>query len=230
MSVFGGDSWGREAQYRKRKVDDLLTENLHGFSYKKLPSGKFACLVCPHNPVLDSPLMLSMHSKGSRHVAAEAKLKEKEPKTRDEKNKRLPASASSSAVSSTKLAISSKTVRSPAVIGPLKEQAGKAASELISLHKNIISVQNKSVNKNCHLSSVGATASSRNNGDGCSFTWTQGFPKQQQSNFPVYRERELKFTEAGWKRDGHGRWYRDENVEFDSDEEDPNISLAAFTS
>lgn len=28
------------------------------------------------------------------------------------------------------------------------------------------------------------------------------------------RERELKFTAAGWKRDchGHGLWFRDENV------------------
>lgn len=40
------------------------------------------------------------------------------------------------------------------------------------------------------------------------------------------RERELRFTAAGWKRDCHGGWFRDENVEFDSDEEDPNVSLA----
>ncbi|KAI3704047.1 hypothetical protein L1987_74253 [Smallanthus sonchifolius] len=40
------------------------------------------------------------------------------------------------------------------------------------------------------------------------------------------RERELKFTAAGWKRDCHGGWFRDENVEFDSDEEDPNECLA----
>lgn len=39
------------------------------------------------------------------------------------------------------------------------------------------------------------------------------------------RERELKFTSAGWKRDGHGKWFKDENVEFDSDEEDPNLCL-----
>lgn len=32
-----------------------------------------------------------------------------------------------------------------------------------------------------------------------------------------YRERlemELKFTAAGWKRDGYGRWFRDENVSY----------------
>lgn len=40
------------------------------------------------------------------------------------------------------------------------------------------------------------------------------------------QEQELRFTASGWKRDGHGRWYRDENVEFDSDEDDPNVCLS----
>lgn len=60
MSVFGGDSWAREAQQRKRRVDDLALEQLNGSSYKKLSGGKYACLVCPHSPILDSPLMLSV--------------------------------------------------------------------------------------------------------------------------------------------------------------------------
>jgi len=63
MSVFGGDSWAREAQYRKRRVDDLVTDGLDGSSHKKLSSGKYACLVCPHNPVLESPLALSVRTR-----------------------------------------------------------------------------------------------------------------------------------------------------------------------
>lgn len=62
MSVYGGDSWGREAQYRKRRVDDLLIEGINASAYKKLPNGKFSCLVCPQKPVLDTPLMLSVSS------------------------------------------------------------------------------------------------------------------------------------------------------------------------
>ncbi|KAF8011785.1 hypothetical protein BT93_I0048 [Corymbia citriodora subsp. variegata] len=60
MSVYGGDSWAREAQHRKRRVDDLAVEGLDASSYKKLSSGKFACLVCPRAPVLDSALMLTV--------------------------------------------------------------------------------------------------------------------------------------------------------------------------
>eukprot|EP00262_Sarcandra_glabra_P003179 TRINITY_DN13718_c0_g2_i1.p1 TRINITY_DN13718_c0_g2~~TRINITY_DN13718_c0_g2_i1.p1 ORF type:complete len:151 (+),score=34.84 TRINITY_DN13718_c0_g2_i1:3-455(+) len=46
---------------------------------------------------------------------------------------------------------------------------------------------------------------------------------EQQVELQKCREKELKFREAGWKRDCHRRWFRDENVEFDSDEEDPNV-------
>lgn len=65
MSVYGGDSWGREAQYRKRRTDEVVLEGIeiddgHGSSYKKLASGKYACLVCPQNPIFDTPLMLSV--------------------------------------------------------------------------------------------------------------------------------------------------------------------------
>lgn len=61
MSVFGGDSWAREAQQRKRRVEDLALEALDdASSYKKLLSGKYVCLLCPHSPILDSPLMLSV--------------------------------------------------------------------------------------------------------------------------------------------------------------------------
>lgn len=59
MSVFGGDSWAREAQCRKRRVDELMVDNIDSSAYKKLSSGKFVCIVCSHRPVLDTPLMLS---------------------------------------------------------------------------------------------------------------------------------------------------------------------------
>jgi len=60
MSVYGGDSWAREAQHRKRRVDELMTDGLDASSFKKLSNGKFTCLVCPHHPLLDSSLMLSV--------------------------------------------------------------------------------------------------------------------------------------------------------------------------
>eukprot|EP00252_Welwitschia_mirabilis_P023750 TRINITY_DN6810_c0_g1_i2.p1 TRINITY_DN6810_c0_g1~~TRINITY_DN6810_c0_g1_i2.p1 ORF type:complete len:272 (-),score=53.22 TRINITY_DN6810_c0_g1_i2:190-1005(-) len=47
----------------------------------------------------------------------------------------------------------------------------------------------------------------------------------QMVHFEKQKERELKFRAAGWRRDSQGGWFKEENVEFDSDEEDPNISM-----
>ncbi|RWV87146.1 hypothetical protein GW17_00050896, partial [Ensete ventricosum] len=66
MSTYGGDNWAREAHHRKRRVDDLMltssspSRDASSPSFKKLSNGKYACLVCPHNPILDTPLMLSV--------------------------------------------------------------------------------------------------------------------------------------------------------------------------
>ncbi|KAJ3704976.1 hypothetical protein LUZ61_008681 [Rhynchospora tenuis] len=189
MSVFGGDSWGREAQHRKRRVDDLLLSSSSNASssFKKLSSGKFVCLVCPHNPVLDSSLMLSVHNKGSRHVAAQTKQKETELWRQRELNKRI--------------ALSSETKIEPKIMGsndqvkPLVEQTRATILELQSTKFTLNAKDAVSNDSNSSISSH------------------------------ERRQKELKFIAAGWKRDCHGKWFRDENVEFDSDEEDPNVCL-----
>ncbi|XVE66876.1 hypothetical protein DITRI_Ditri08aG0115200 [Diplodiscus trichospermus] len=147
MSVFGGDSWGREAQYRKRRIEEVVIDGVDASSYKKLSTGKYACLVCPHNPILDTPLMLSrekggnkfqnrdkrkrtyidhMHCKGSRHLASESKMKEKELMKRDEINKRIALSNSPTT------SINSSTKQNTHLASkPLIQVAQKAASEIL---------------------------------------------------------------------------------------------------
>ncbi|KAJ3676960.1 hypothetical protein LUZ60_002684 [Juncus effusus] len=192
MSVFGGDSWARETQNRKRKVDDLLLSSSSSSS-EKLSSGKYMCLVCPQNPVLDSPLMLAMHNKGSRHIASEKNLKEKELLRQQELDKRI---ALSSVKTYKKENLNYNLKSSADQDNPLVEESRRAILELQS-------------NKFKDLSSKDS------NGDkGRNVSYLE--PHER-------REKELRFIAAGWKRDGFGKWYRDENVEFDSDEEDPNI-------
>ncbi|CAI9781887.1 unnamed protein product [Fraxinus pennsylvanica] len=224
MSVFGGDSWAREAQYRKRRVDDLLLEDFEASAYKKLSNGKFTCLVCPHNPVFDTPLVLSMHSKGPRHKAAESRRKERELWRQEEISKRL---AMSNCVTSTS---GSNVPYQQCTNGrkPLIERTRKAASEIFS--NDIIEQRNK-----CRKPEGESVISSCVYGQ--SIQWKEcpietEVPQKevvvdqvQQLDYRGRQERELKFTAAGWKRDCHGRWFKDENVEFDSDEEDPNVIL-----
>uniref|UniRef100_A0A2P2IJM9 Sodium channel modifier 1 n=1 Tax=Rhizophora mucronata TaxID=61149 RepID=A0A2P2IJM9_RHIMU len=223
MSVFGGDSWAREAQYRKRRVEDMLIEGLDGSSYKKLSNGKYVCLVCPHNPVLDSPLMLSMHYKGSRHIAVESRLKERELKRQEEINKRL--ALSDSHVESSNSNTSNKKFRLSSKPKPLIEQTRKAASEIFCSKPPLQIPRSQPID--VRLSQeyvVNATISATENSYSrpAIMASDKSFAVQHL-DFQERRKRELKFIEAGWKRDCHGRWFKDENVEFDSDEEDPNV-------
>lgn len=223
MSVFGGDSWAREAQHRKRKVEDLMVEGLDASSYKKLSTGKFACLLCPNNPILDSPLMLSMHRKGSRHRAAESRFKERELRRQDEIKKRIALSDGS--IGSGDTSTSAKQFRFTSK--PLIEQTKKAASETLcnKIPKQNVTIQSHNAKESRDDSSNGPS----NCNDNSSFPAMEAGERvvaQHQLDFQAIRERELRFTTAGWKRDCHGRWFKDENVEFDSDEEDPNICLA----
>ncbi|KAK1302400.1 hypothetical protein QJS10_CPB12g01397 [Acorus calamus] len=74
---------------RKRRLDNLLIDFVESSSYRKTRSGKYECLACPNNPLLDSLLMLSMYIKGARHIAVESRLKERELWRQDEINKRI---------------------------------------------------------------------------------------------------------------------------------------------
>lgn len=223
MSVFGGDSWAREAQHRKRRVEDLMIEGIESSAYKKLSNGKFSCLICPTNPVLDSPIMLSAHMRGSRHRAAELRRKDRELAKQEEVKKILALSDCVSA----KAAANASTKQSKTSSKPLIDRARKAVSEVFSGEVNFPEV-NPTIG-NLVMPCIGDNGSTANP-VGDEATQNRVVREAHQPwNYRVSQERELKFTAAGWKRDCHGRWFKDENVEFDSDEEDPNIVLNETT-
>lgn len=204
MSVFGGDSWAREAQHRKRRVDDLLLDGIDASSYKKVSNGKFACLICPKNPILDTLIMLSTHVKGSCHRTAAMRFRDRGLARREEVNKRIALSDSPNSNSAACASVE-RPIRSNK---PLIERVQKVASEVCS-------------------SGVGPSRKTCENpvleSGTCNLVAQRGVVgKVQQLDCRERREKELKFTASGWKRDCHGSWFKDENVEFDSDEENPN--------
>ncbi|KAL5982397.1 hypothetical protein ACLOJK_016468 [Asimina triloba] len=253
MSAFGGDSWAREAQNRKRRVDELLllshdaspgaasSSSSSPNSYKKLRNGKYACLVCPNNPILDSPLMLSMHVKGSRHVAAESKLKERELWKHEEIKKRIALSSDSAdIVTSTS---PTQHLKSSSKSKPLIEHTRIAVFEALHDQKTQVNAAKggDGVKSSGNASYFGSNSQtdlkqemkqtpdlrsglchSSEKSSKVEMKIGGGMIAEQHAR----RERELKFTSAGWKRDCRGKWFRDENVEFDSDEDDPNICLS----
>lgn len=94
---------------------------------------------------------------------------------------------------------------------PLIEQAQKAASEILysgsplytSLHESPAVGSNTchyKENPSIQRSTLAEVVTASEEG------------LRHQLDSRDRRERELKFTAAGWKRDGHGRWFKDENV------------------
>eukprot|EP01018_Ginkgo_biloba_P036196 Gb_04653 [translate_table: standard] len=255
MSVYGGDSWAREAQSRKRRIDVLMSEGINKADSHRLANGKYACLVCPNRPVLDTLPMLTTHNQGARHQAAASKLREKEISKQEEIQKRIALSEASSASNDD---VKASLYCSAPLTSPLLQKTRKSTADALanrncalgettvldagnnhnfdpkskykpffeSLHaKNAKMAVEKIETTTQHLhtrpdrtANVSAFMQSNITASSCSIS-------QHQLDLQKQREKELKLREAGWRRDGQGSWFREENVEFDSDEEDPNICL-----
>ncbi|KAL0365438.1 UNVERIFIED_CONTAM: Sodium channel modifier 1, partial [Sesamum angustifolium] len=158
------------------------------------------------------------HVNGSLHRTAELRRKDRELAMQEEVNKRL---ALSDCVNTNAKANASVKQRK-STSRPLIERARKAASEVFP--GGVDQPEIKSAIGNLVASCGGDSGS---NGSSIEIEGMhKGLVREMQPiDYRERQERELKFTAAGWKRDSHGRWFKDENVEFDSDEEDPNIVL-----
>lgn len=153
-----------------------------------------------------------MHSKGARHLAAESRMKEGELMGQDEMNKRLtlldPSVGSAySGTSNKKVRLGSK---------PLIEQTRKAASEIFCTKTPQQSSKNQNWDdvklRKRHTTNVKTNFSENRSFPAIKVVDKSPAQQQLDMDFRERRERELRFTEAGWKRDCHGRWFRDENV------------------
>ncbi|KAF9603918.1 hypothetical protein IFM89_038828 [Coptis chinensis] len=168
-----------------------------------------------------------MHNKGSRHIAAEYKLKEKDLKLEDEIKKRIALSDGSVSTGNWKdKPLLERTMKAAAeVLSPQQVRIADGCSK-VKRKKEFFFSPNSSSSHNKEITEASVR---KDSGPCCFAEKTKGSASEgaeHQVERLERRERELNFTAAGWKRDGNGRWFRDENVEFDSDEEDPNICLS----
>lgn len=173
-----------------------------------------------------------MHRKGSRHVAAESRLREKEIATQAELNKRIALSSDSNVFAS----IGSSTAHAKCNDNqdkPLIEQTRGAILEAQSSKFNYLNARNDRSNartrrnisandlklhNSCNSveeQSVRTGLDESNSSDRDRFAGTEAYSKMLvdcNAQLQKRQEKELKLTTAGWKRDCHGKWYRDENV------------------
>lgn len=173
---------------------------------------------------------LQMHGKGSRHIAAESRLKERELMKQEELKKRIALSNESTDCEG--LSLSTRQFKSSSK--PLIERTRKAAFETLhhrtheqndvnycydiksKQHPYFFSPKSQPASKerlelSPSVKPESGKSDERNNtsrpsGDAGKMLAEQMMELQNR------REKELKFTAAGWKRDCHGKWFRDENV------------------
>ncbi|KAH9495953.1 Sodium channel modifier 1 [Bulinus truncatus] len=63
---------------RKRRIKELLCEDIPEDEAKLLSNGRFACVICQQNPIFDTVSMLSIHRNGKKHLLSnEIYLKKK---------------------------------------------------------------------------------------------------------------------------------------------------------
>lgn len=154
-----------------------------------------------------------MHNKGSRHIAAESKARESELSKQDELKKRIALSADSTGLSNSGSSRQqTKNVMFPNK--PLIQKTMKAISE-----SQCKKVDNPNAANSGHCSNITTLSSVGNSNYPCTtdeknlLTGTANkILADWNSELRERREKELKFTAAGWKRDCHGKWYRNENV------------------
>ncbi|KAJ8048884.1 Sodium channel modifier 1 [Holothuria leucospilota] len=62
-----GDDFSELNIIKKRRVEELLSRDIPDDEAHLMKNGRFACLVCSHQPVLDTVEMLCVHRDGKRH-------------------------------------------------------------------------------------------------------------------------------------------------------------------
>ncbi|KAG0623532.1 hypothetical protein M758_3G181100 [Ceratodon purpureus] len=241
----------RRKQQVDHVLQDVHLLDRYSDQWRRLSNGRIACLVCPHRPVLDTFPMLVIHRKGEKHQAAAVKHEERDFRLRNEIQKRtalepsreaetvcsnpqrtqtssLPACSPLLAATRKRtaqvLAMSddSKGMRYSSTGGdvvPYTKQKFSQGTPFFSAAPSQVSTQPMKVEKtSTNTATLQSDSGKRKKGQRDSEPKVVSKEDQDRRH---ERERLLRLREAGWRLDGNGKWFRDESVEFDSDEEAP---------
>ncbi|XP_051922466.1 sodium channel modifier 1 [Hippocampus zosterae] len=223
---------------KKRRVADLLSNFIPEDEATLLSNGRYTCLVCNYRPVFDTVDMLTVHRNGKRHLEGlkafygrKARLKHEITKRKQEnlieaedQGQEGSSSAAPLLAQTRKLThhallrtvpynschqrISKKTVKGP---GNSRRPLDHVASPCGAAESTDVS------------SMPGSDQSHSSNTTGrCPPSAT---PASEPMSAQRRRELEhyLKLKSDGWLQDTSGRWVKDGDVEFDSDEDEPPL-------
>ncbi|KAK3572334.1 hypothetical protein QTP86_030213 [Hemibagrus guttatus] len=227
---------------KKRRVADLLANYIPEDEATLMKNGRYSCLVCSHRPVFDTVDMLTVHRKGKRHLEGlkwfygkKAQLQSEIYKRRHQEYVNEGDDRQETGSSAPLLTQTQKIAHHALLRTTPYNSCHKKASERSEKPAPPDCSRNHSVDLN-----IIPTAKSKIHTDSTSSPAdaiqyqieTQMKKKKRKADNPSasepiteQRRRELehylKLKSNGWLQDPSGKWVKDENVEFDSDEEEP---------
>ncbi|XP_039536157.1 sodium channel modifier 1 isoform X3 [Pimephales promelas] len=232
---------------KKRRVADLLSNFISDDEAVLMKNGRYSCLVCSHRPVFDTVDMLMVHRKGKRHLEGmkwfygkKNKLQREIDKRRHQDYVKAEDDVRQEPSSSAPLLSQTRKITHHALLrtAPYSSCHRKASERAESLGCGQEDGNDQASNINSHTSmstgsidSMSITSTTVHQGQ----TEGKGTTKKGSSivtstdcePLTEQRRRELdhylKLKSSGWLQDRSGKWVKDENVEFDSDEEEPAL-------
>ncbi|XP_072534862.1 sodium channel modifier 1 [Salminus brasiliensis] len=241
-----GDDQSQLNVLKKRRVADLLSNFIPEDEATLMKNGRYSCLVCSHRPVFDTVDMLSVHRKGKRHLEGLKWFYGKKARLQNEIDKRRHQEYVSNeddqqvAGSSAPLLTQTRKITHHALLraSPYSSCHKKASerSENITpgchppvsdhgVSQSYISTANNQINTepkpagetNPNQCLSGKQMNKKKGSKAASVPESEPLTEQRRRELDHY----LKLKSAGWLQDPSGKWVKDENVEFDSDEEEP---------
>ncbi|XP_011375945.1 sodium channel modifier 1 isoform X1 [Pteropus vampyrus] len=218
-----GDDWSQLNVLKKRRVGDLLASYIPEDEALMLRDGRFACAICPHRPVLDTLAMLTAHRAGKKHLSSlQLFYGKKQPGKGTEQNprqqselERKETKVEAPLLTQTRLITQNALHRAPHYNSccrrKYRPEAPRPPASRSPLPPPEVELQSRKI--------------SRDPEPGAGPQAEESAPASSAAPVSPTRrralDRYLTLRSSGWIPDGRGRWVKDENVEFDSDEEEP---------
>ncbi|XP_070124391.1 sodium channel modifier 1 isoform X2 [Equus przewalskii] len=212
-----GDDWSQLNVLKKRRVGDLLASYIPEDEALMLRDGRFACAICPHRPVLDTLAMLTAHRAGLQLFYGKkqpGKGMEQKPRQQNEL-RREETKAEAPLLTQTRLITQSALHRAPHYNSCSRRKYRPEAPRPVVSHSPLppreVELQSGQISRELE---PGAGPQAKE-----SATVSSPAPLSPRRRRAL--DHYLTLRSSGWIPDGRGQWVKDENVEFDSDEEEP---------
>ncbi|KFO18215.1 Sodium channel modifier 1 [Fukomys damarensis] len=230
-----GDDWSQLNVLKKRRVGDLLASYIPEDEALMLRDGRFACAICPHRPVLDTLAMLTAHRAGKKHLSSlqlfygkkqSGKEMGHNPRLQNEL-RREETKPEAPLLTQTRLITQSALHRAPHYNSCCRRKHRPEAPGP-SISCSSLPTQETELSRDRETEKAAERQSekiSREREPGPGLQTKESATAADPAPMSPMRRRALDhyltLRSSGWIPDGQGRWIKDENVEFDSDEEEP---------